>query len=234
MNSESTRNAIKSPIFAYAAPFGVFLLFLFLAQMLEKVVPTTDNVWLARPAYLIYPLQTIVCGALLLYVWRKIEFRGIAYLSVIFAVGFFVFAMWTSPQYFGWAAPRREGFNPDVFPAGSASYWFTVIMRFVRLVIIVPLVEELFWRGFLLRYLINEDFTKVPFGTFRWFAFLATAVGFMLEHQPSDYAAALLCGLIYNAVACTTKSLGSCVFVHAVTNLFLGFYIMFTKQWGFW
>jgi hypothetical protein len=167
-------------------------------------------------------------------VWKRIEFRGIAYLSVVFAVGFFVFAIWTSPQYFGWAPARRDGFNPDVFAPDSAAYWATVFFRFLRLVIVVPLVEELFWRGFLMRYLISENFTKVPFGTFRWAAFSITAAGFMLEHSSTDYAAALICGIIYNAVACWTKSLGSCVFVHAVTNLFLGLYIMFTKQWGFW
>ena len=234
MNSISTQDASRPPIFAYAGPFAAFILFLVVAQIWEKLVPPTVSVWLAKPAYLIYPLQTLVCGGLLIYVWRKIEFRGIAYLSVVFAIGFFVFAIWTAPQTFHWAPPRTVGFNPDVFSPGSPEYWATVIFRFLRLVIVVPLVEELFWRGFLMRYLISENFITIPFGTFRWTAFLVTTIGFTLEHQPSDYTAAALCGLIYGGVACWTKSLGSCVFVHAVTNLFLGLYIMFTKQWGFW
>lgn len=234
MNSESTPNATKSAIFAYVAPFAVFMLLLMLSQILGKFVPPSDNVWIAKPEYLIYPLQTLICGALLLYVWKLIEFRGIAYLSITFAIGFFVFAIWTSPQFFHWAPPRRDGFNPEVFAPGSLSYGFTVFFRFFRLVIIVPIVEELFWRGFLMRYLVNENFTKVPFGTFRWMSFLVTTVGFTLEHQSSDYVVAAICGIIFNGVACFTKSLGSCIFVHAVTNLFLGLYIMFTKQWGFW
>jgi len=234
MNNESTRDASKSPIFAYVAPFLVFLLFMGASQGIEKLFPTSSSIWLARPAYLIFPIQTLVCAGLLIYLRKNFEFRGIAYPSIVFAVGFFVFAIWTAPQFFHWSPPRRDGFNPDVFLHGSLEYWLTVGLRFLRLVLIVPLVEEIFWRGFLMRYLINEDFTKVPFGTFRWMAFLVTAVGFTLEHQPSDYAAAFICGLVYNGVAVWTKSLGSCVFVHAVTNLFLGLYIMFTKQWGFW
>ena len=44
----------------------------------------------------------------------------------------------------------------------------------MRLVIVVPLLEEIFWRGFLLRYLIHQDFMRVPFGTFRWGSFSAS------------------------------------------------------------
>lgn len=234
MTTKSTQDASQSPIFAYTAPFIIFILFICLAQVMEKWAPAPAGIWLAKPVYWLYPIQTLVCAGLLAWCWRKIEFRGIAYLSVIFAVGFFVFAIWTSPQFFHWATPRTDGFNPEVFPPGSLSYWATVLFRFLRLVIVVPLLEEIFWRGFLMRYLIDEDFIKVPFGTFRWSAFLITVAGFTLEHQPADYAAALICGIVYNSVACLTKSLGSCVFVHAVTNLFLGLYIMFTKQWGFW
>ncbi len=240
MNSLSTQDASKSPIFSYTAAFVVFMLFLALVPVVEKLLPTTGNPWFARAEFLVYPMQTIICGALLLYVGRRVEFRGIAYLSVTFALGFFVFAMWTSPQFFHWSPPRTDGFNPDVFPPGSTSYWLTVILRFLRLVIVVPFLEEIFWRGFLMRYVINERFETVPFGKYEPRSFWITVIAFALAHYGNhilpgqDFYAALLTGVIYNAVACLTKSLGACVFVHAVTNLFLGLYIMFTKQWGFW
>ena len=54
------------------------------------------------------------------------------------------------------------------------------MFRFLRLVIVVPLVEEIFWRGFLLRYLINEKFTEVPIGAFSWFSFGVVTVAFGL------------------------------------------------------
>ena len=56
----------------------------------------------------------------------------------------------------------------------------------------------------------------------------------MLEHQPADYPAALLTGALFNWIAIRTRSLSSCILAHAITNLLLGFYIMATRQWGFW
>ena len=97
-----------------------------------------------------------------------------------------------------------------------------------------PWLEEIFWRGFLLRYLIREDFTSLPFGAWSRLSFGATTLGFMLEHHPPDYAGALLTGLLYNLVAIRTRSLSACVLAHAVTNALLGGYVMHSGQWGFW
>lgn len=240
MNSESKPSAISSPIFAYVAPFATFMVLLSLVPTFGKLTASFKNIWFIDPAFIWYPFQTIVCAILLIWVWKRIDFRGIAYLTVTFTIGFFVFAIWTSPQYFQWAPPRFSGFNPESFPVGSPDYWFTVIFRFIRLVIIVPLVEEIFWRGFLMRYLINEDFTKVRVGTYQTKAFIITTLAFAAAHYgnslvPSqDFYAAIITGIIFGGVTCLTRSLGSAVFVHAVTNFFLGLYIMFTKQWGFW
>ena len=100
--------------------------------------------------------------------------------------------------------------------------------------VVVPLVEEIFWRSLLLRYLISEKFETVPFGTFSWMSFAVVAVAFALSHQKADWPAALLTGVLYNLVACRSKSLTSCVVTHALTNLALGLWIVATKEWGFW
>ena len=102
------------------------------------------------------------------------------------------------------------------------------------MVVIVPLVEELFWRGFLLRFCINEDFRSVPVGTFTWTSFLVVTVAFCFEHTRPDWPAALLTSALYNWVAYSSRSLLACVIAHAITNLLLGFYILKTQQWGFW
>jgi len=107
-------------------------------------------------------------------------------------------------------------------------------LRFLRLVVVVPLLEEIFWRGFLLRYLINEDFTQVPMGAFSWLSFGVVTAGFCFEHSLPDWPAAILTGALYNLVAYRTRSLSSCVLVHAVTNALLGAYVLHTRQWGFW
>jgi len=101
-------------------------------------------------------------------------------------------------------------------------------------VIVAPLVEEIFWRGFLLRYLIRENFTEVAVGTFSWFSFFVVAVAFGFTHSRADWIPAMICGALYNLVAYRTRSLASCVLAHATTNLLLGLWIMQTRQWGFW
>jgi CAAX prenyl protease-like protein len=145
-----------------------------------------------------------------------------------------VFAIWISPQVIFGAPARTLGFNPETFRTSLAAYWLTVLLRFARLVIVVPLVEEIFWRGFLLRYLIDDRFSRVPFGTFSWLSFAVVSLAFMFTHATADWPAALICGALYNCVAYLTKSLASCVVAHAATNLLLGIWIMETRQWGFW
>ena len=149
-------------------------------------------------------------------------------------VALLTFVLWISPQaFFGFAA-RNNGFNPEIFANQPAFYWSTVILRFLRLVMVVPLAEEIFWRGFLLRYLVDENFDRVPVGTFSWLSFAVVTLAFTFSHSKPDWVAAVITGALYNLVAYRTKSLSTCVLTHAVTNLLLGLWIMKTGQWGFW
>src|SRR4030095_15441335 len=109
-------------------------------------------------------------------------------------------------------------------------YWVTVVFRFLRLVVVVPFVEEIFWRGFLLRYLIDERFEQVSVGAFSWTSFSIVPLGFAFSHSAADWLVALMTGIIYNAVAYRTKNLSSCILTHAITNLLLGVWIMKTGQ----
>jgi CAAX prenyl protease-like protein len=216
---------------AFTLPMAVFLLLLALISLLRKV---GGAFWLASPEYWIYPAQTIFCGALLLWFWREYGLRAARQIAFALVVALLVFALWISPQTLLGFAPRLDGFNPEIFSGQPAAYWTTIALRFLRLVIVVPLVEEIFWRGFLLRYFINEKFYSVPIGAFSWLSFAVVTVGFGFAHARADWIAALITGALYNCVAYRTKSLASCVVAHAVTNLLLGLWIMKTRQWGFW
>ena len=131
-------------------------------------------------------------------------------------------------------APRTVGFDPTLLENNSATYWSTILFRFLRLVVVVPLVEEVFWRGFLLRFVVDEHFERVPFGKFNWLSFAVVTVAFTFSHSRPDWPAAFITGALYNVVAYRTQSLASCVLAHAVSNLLLGLWIMQTRQWGFW
>jgi CAAX prenyl protease-like protein len=216
---------------AYVAPMVAFMAFLVLTSALPSV---SSGFWAQKPQYWIFPLQTVICAILLWRFWSDYELRVPARVGIGIGVGLLVLVLWIAPQAFLGYAPRTDGFNPDVFAAQPGLYWGTVIFRFLRLVVVVPLIEEIFWRGFLLRYLINEKFDEVPFGTFSWMSFAIVTLAFCFAHSSADWPAAVLTGVLYNWVAYRTKNLTTCVIMHALTNALLGGWIMYTKQWGFW
>ena len=216
---------------AFVLPMFIFVGFLALTSGLHKI----DNyIWLSRCEYWIYPLQTIVCGILLIHFWPEYSISRPRRAWIGLAIGIVVLILWISPQALFGFAPRTDGFNPEAFGQSSALYWPTVIFRFLRLVVVVPLAEEIFWRGFLLRYLIDDNFERIPFGKFSWLSFAVVVLAFGFSHSQPDWAAAFVTGMLYNAVAYWSRSLATCVLTHATTNLLLGLWIMQTKQWGFW
>lgn len=235
LSAELSPHDSRRLLWAFILPFAVFMAGMSLVSGFDLFASGENApLWLSQPIYWIYPLQTLACGALLIWFWKFYAWGKSWHILTGVAVGVLVLALWISPQWIFGAAPRTEGFNPDTFSTTPSLWWSTVILRFLRLVIVVPLLEEIFWRGFLMRYLINEDFTKVTFGTFTVFSFSMVALLFGLAHWGADFVPALLTGIIYNFVAVKTRSLACCVIAHAVTNLGLALYIMQTKQWGFW
>ena len=230
MDSEQQGSDMRKLV-AFTLPMAVFLTLLGLASVLRK---PGAAFWLASPEYWIYPAQTLLCGAIVAWFWRDYKLSAPRKVWFALATGLAVFAIWIAPQQFFGFAPRLTGFDPDVFSAHSTGYWTTVVFRFLRLVVVVPLVEEIFWRGFFLRYLINERFTTVAIGTFSWLSFAVVTLAFGLAHSRADWIAAVICGALYNLVAYRTRSLASCVIAHAVTNCLLGLWVMQTRQWGFW
>jgi CAAX prenyl protease-like protein len=216
----------------YYVPFAVFIILGMAGEALGLLF--------SNPQYLVKPAQTLICAGLLFYYWPSYEFGDPVgalrrkRLLIGLLAGVVAFLVWVAPQILFHAPPRLEGFDPTFFGDQGWPYWLNLALRLLRLVIIVPLVEEIFWRGFVMRWLVRQDFTAVAFGTFQAKTFVLVALLFMLEHASIDYAAAFVAGLLYNAVAVLTRSLGICVVAHAVTNLLLGLYILRSEQWGFW
>jgi len=221
----------RRKLLAHVLPMVLFLALLALWQLLTA----RGQTFLLRHAeFWIYPAQTFLCGALLLWFRRCYEFHRLKNVGFTLLIALAVFAVWIAPQQFFHALPRTVGFDATILASKSATYWSAIIFRFLRLVVVVPLVEEIFWRGFLLRFVIDEHFERVPFGNFNWLSFAIVTVAFTFSHSRPDWPAAFVAGAVYNVVAYRTRSLASCVLAHAATNLFLGLWIMQTHQWGFW
>ena len=224
---------------AFFGPLAVFLGVMMFGQFVSGIFDGRAFWPVASPQYWVHPAQILVCGALLFRWRRHYEWRPPAGLVFTVFIGVLAWALWVSPlaylvESFHPKSARVPGFNPAFFGAEGWPYYLNVGIRFVRLVIIVPLVEEIFWRGFLLRWLIDHDFTRIPIGTFQWKSFTVVSLLFMLEHTPPDWPAAIITGVLFNLVAIRTRSLSACVLVHAITNLLLGIYILRTGRTGFW
>ena len=223
----------RARVRAYLAPIAFFFGFLFLGDLVKKLGDGYAHWAVAEPQYWIFPLQTFVCAAILCTQRRHYVFTPMKGFGFATLIGLVALAIWIAPQMILGRAPRTDGFDPYRFGDGWP-FWLNLSLRILRMVVIVPLVEEIFWRGFLLRYLVRSEFDTVPMGTFTWLSFAITTAAFCFEHSQPDWPAAALTGALFNLVAYRTRSLAACVLTHAITNLALALYILHTKQWGFW
>jgi hypothetical protein len=212
----------------YIAPFLAFLVFL----VVDASVPL-DSGWGA-------PLRVVLLALICVICWpRELSLLPTEPLASI-AIGAFVFLLWIAPDFFFPSYRQSSIFSNAVIghlhssllPEALHSPWI-LAWRSIRAAVIVPIVEELFWRAWLMRWLIHNDFHRVPLGTYATFAFWATAVLFAAEHG-SYWDVGLLTGIIYNFWMVRTKSVANCILMHAVTNAILSGYVIATAQWQYW
>jgi CAAX prenyl protease-like protein len=110
----------------------------------------------------------------------------------------------------------------------------TLWLRAARAVLLVPILEELFWRGWLPRVVDSfDDFRLRPLGSYTALSFWATAVLFASEHG-SYWEVGLLCGVIYNLWMAKTRAIADLIWTHAVTNGCLSAYVVVADQWQYW
>ena len=110
--------------------------------------------------------------------------------------------------------------------------WSFLVARFYGLVLVVPVLEELFWRSFLLRYVTTPEFTSLPVGQFSATAFWVV-VALSAAAHPEWLAAAIANALFAWLLRCT-RSLFAVIVSHAVTNAALGAYVVAAGQWQYW
>lgn len=150
------------------------------------------------------------------------------------AVGLVVFAQWILIDK--WvpypSLGSRVGFDPFAVLGGGTSTTVFLVIRLFGLVALVPVIEELFWRGFALRYFTNEKIEAVPMGVYSARAFWIVTVGSAVTHP--EWPVALIAFAIYAWFLRSTKSLFAVIVAHAVTNAALGAYILVTHDWRYW
>jgi len=150
-------------------------------------------------------------------------------------VGVFAWVLWVGLDLWpGYPHQgERKGFDPYSTLPDPVFRQIFIAVRFYGLVLLVPLIEELFWRSFLLRYASRpEDFQSVPLHGFTLMAALFTGFAFAAAHP--EWLAAAFTAALYLLLLRQTKSLFACFVAHSVTNLCLGVYILITHHWVYW
>jgi len=219
------RDLKSSPALPYVLPFFLFGVFLSLEGLNSVAV------------YIVYPIKTIVVGASIFLLRKRLPDFNMKFPLGAVCVGWFAFALWVGlDPYLVKRTDFRGGFNPfSLFP-GSDTWslsWSLIFFRVLGASIVVPIMEELLWRGFLMRWLINEDFEKVPLGKYTHFSFCTTTAFFASVHG-SQWPLAVIVGIVYGVWFVRTKSLGAVMLAHGATNLLLGVYVLATHRWYFW
>ena len=187
-----------------------------------------------------YPLRVVLLAVVLFVFSRKvIDFRVSHWLGSTL-VGAAVFVIWIAPDLL-WPGYRDSwlfqnsitGTVQSSVPPEYRDSMMVLWSRAARAAILVPIIEELFWRAWMMRWLVDVDFLKIPLGTFTPMAFAVTAVLFASEHG-AYWEVGLVAGVIYNAWMVKTRSLGDCILAHAVTNGLLSAYVVADDQWQYW
>jgi hypothetical protein len=218
MDAEATA-ARTRPWAPYVVPFLIFAALTYLLPLCGLTAGAA------------YGTKVLITAVALIGYWRRVraEFH-VAHVGLSLVSGTAVYALWVLleghyPQI------GASAFNPHL-EAGGPWVGGLLAFRLAGAVLVVPIMEELFWRSFALRMLVDPDFRHVPLGHFSWFSFLVVAVAFGFEHH--RWLPGILAGMIYAGVLYRTRNLFVPTLSHATTNLLLGVHVMLTGQWFYW
>lgn len=226
----------SSPLLARVAPFVVFVALTFLQG---KLGPGS--------AYWMYLAKTVVGAWLVWQMWPLVAEMRWKFGWEAVGVGVAVFVVWVGLDglypslnkllsYVGIAESKEaaaHGWNPHAhFGEGAAMAWLLIGVRVLGSALVVPPLEEVFYRSFLYRYITRPDFQSVPLGRFGWVPFLVTSAVFGFAHY--EWLAGILCGFAYQGLVCRKKRLGDAMTAHAITNFLLGVWVVWKGAWHFW
>ena len=215
-----------SPAASRVAPFLIFL-----------ALTVCQGKFGAASVYWFYLAKTIA-GAWLVWAMRPLvsEMRwAFSWEAVVAGIGVYVIWVGLDPYY-----PKIEflfkagnPWNPfKQFGEASAMGWFFVAVRTIGSALVVPPIEEAFYRSFLYRYFIRLDFQNLPFNQLHWLSLIVTSLLFGLAHY--QWLGGVLCGLIFQSLVLRKNRLGDAMTAHAITNFLLGIWIVWKGDWKFW
>jgi CAAX prenyl protease-like protein len=215
-------------------PFAIYVFFLALSDYLPLLLNSLsigtfsfdtsnfDAKWL-------YLVRVMLVLAALLYFWRVyIELKTKPTLvDLVYAVlaGLLVFLLWILPY------PAWTGVNNHLQAVGTQDVlWLSA--RLIGAALIVPVMEEIFWRSLVMRWIDNKNFLNTSPRSVSMLALVVSSGVFASAHHL--WLAGFLAGLVYGALYIKYKNLWIPIVAHAVTNGVLGIWVMLTGNWKYW
>jgi CAAX prenyl protease-like protein len=216
---------------ARTVPFALFMLLL----MVRGEVPP-DGSWGIDPRW-IYGFAVLVVGGALAWFWREYgelvlqTWPGLTEVATAIVVGLVVFALWIhlDASWMQIGAPSATFLPLD---GQGRLVWPLLVVRWIGAALIVPVMEELFWRSFLMRWIESPQFESVVPQRVGLKAIVLSTFVFVLAH--TLWLAAIIAGLAYAALYVRSGKLWMPVIAHAVTNGALGIWVVMTGNWAFW
>lgn len=218
---KSHADSTENPVAPFLAPFLLILA----AGMLSRA-SSADFEWL-------YGLRAFLAlGGLWIFRdrYRSLEFR-VGWMGP--SVGVLVFAIWIAGE--SWIAGPQiaTGIPRELIQATPLLRVTWIAVRILTAVAIVPIAEELAFRGFVLRRLISSDFQAVSLRSFTWLSFLLSSLLFGLLHD-SRWIVGVLAGALFALTMRRSGSIGEAIAAHAVANALLAVYVLYRGTWSLW
>ncbi|QBE62534.1 CAAX prenyl protease-related protein [Pseudoduganella lutea] len=210
-------------------PFAIYIAFIAIADGLAGLGWSVDELrWL-------YAVKiTLVVAAMVAYrkmyvelAWRSMSWRCLL-ASVV--TGLVVLVLWVNLDADWMQVGKSAGFDPTA--EGGRIDWLLVAVRIAGAAVVVPLMEELFWRSFLMRWLEQRDFLRVYPAAVGMQSIAITVVLFGFEHNL--WLAGIVAGISYSWLYIRSGNLWAPVLAHAVTNGLLGAWVVVTSNWTYW
>ncbi|MBA5607578.1 CAAX prenyl protease-related protein [Duganella sp. FT3S] len=209
-------------------PFAAYLTFIAIADLLDWLGVSAGQLrWL-------YPFKIAVVLALLLAFRRHYDELGPPFLNrgaaaKAVAAGIVVLLLWINLNADWMKVGTSAGFDPA---RDGKIDWLLVTVRLAGAALVVPVMEELFWRSYLMRWLESAHFQQVAPARLGWKPFVVTVVLFGFEHNL--WLAGIVAGAVYSLLYMRSGSLWPPVLAHGVTNGLLGVWIISTGNWTYW
>jgi len=234
------RSEMQQATVSHIVPYVVWLVIQFMLD-----IPPLPTAWR-------YALQTGTCAALFLILrpWRWYERLHLRHLPLALAVGALVYLAWVGPES-AWMKRYNSVFYdfyqnmfavqpwveppapPKVWPyAPEVCGWPLSLVRLGGSSLVIAVIEEYFFRGFIYRWMVSENFIRLDIGYFQPAIFFLVNGAFGFEHN--QWLAGIFAGLAFGFVMIATRDIWAAAIAHGFTNFLLGLYVLQTGAYHFW